>query len=236
MFERPHHRRIGRVLQSLDGAVLRAHACLFGGDTAIALRFGEYRESVDMDFLVSDLAAYQQLRLALTGVQGLAVLQRSGAAPLERAGDIRADRYGIRARILVDGQPIKFEIVHEGRILLAPPGAADDLCGAPMLTVLDMAACKLLANSDCWADDGVFSRDLIDLAMMQPPLRLLRQAQAKAEAAYGEAVPRDLARAIDGMRQRPGWLVRCMQMMDVRCTPSELWQRIRALRRVLVRP
>lgn len=236
MFERPHHRRIGRVLQSLDGAALRAHACLFGGGTAIALRFGEYRESVDMDFLVSDLAAYQQLRLALTGTHGLAVLQRPGAAPLERAGDIRADRYGIRARILVDGQPIKFEIVHEGRILLAPPGAADDLCGVPMLTVLDMAASKLLANSDRWADDGVFSRDLIDLAMMQPPLRLLRQALAKAEAAYGEAAPRDLARAIDGMRQRPGWLVRCMQMMDVRCTPSELWQRIRALRRVLVRP
>lgn len=37
MFERPHHQRI-------------------------ALRHGEYRESVDIDFLVSDAAGYRELR------------------------------------------------------------------------------------------------------------------------------------------------------------------------------
>jgi len=31
-----------------------------------------------------------------------------------------------------------------------------------------MATSKLLANSDRWADEGVFNRDVIDLAMMQP--------------------------------------------------------------------
>lgn len=49
VFERPHHRRIARVLQALDGDRLRALGCLFGGGTAIALRYGEYRESVDID-------------------------------------------------------------------------------------------------------------------------------------------------------------------------------------------
>ena len=39
-----------------------------------------------------------------------------------------------------------------------------------------MATSKLLANSDRGGDDGVFSRDLIDLAMMAPGLALLRQA------------------------------------------------------------
>lgn len=52
MFERPHHQRIAHVLAALDGDVLRQHGCLFGGGTCIALRYGEYRESVDIDFLV----------------------------------------------------------------------------------------------------------------------------------------------------------------------------------------
>jgi hypothetical protein len=38
------------VLSALDGDLLREVNCLFGGGTAMALRFGEYRESVDMDF------------------------------------------------------------------------------------------------------------------------------------------------------------------------------------------
>jgi hypothetical protein len=56
MFERPHHQRIAHILAALDGSTLAQHACWFGGGTCIALRFGEYRESVDIDFLVSDPA------------------------------------------------------------------------------------------------------------------------------------------------------------------------------------
>ena len=233
MFERPHHRRIAQVLEALDGPLLRERGCLFGGGTAIALRFGEYRESVDLDFLISDLDAYRQLRQALTGIDGLAAIGKAGAT-LQQAAELRADQYGIRTRVQVDGQPIKFEIVFEARIPLQAPGAADELCGVPTLTLLDMAASKLLANSDRWADDGVFSRDLIDLAMMRPTLPLLRHAIAKAEVAYGDAVRRDLARAIDRMQARTGWLERCMQIMGVRGTQAQLWQRIRALRRALV--
>lgn len=140
------------------------------------------------------------MRQALTGTEGLAALQRPGAAPLQQAGELRADQYGIRTRVQMDGQAIKFEIVFEARIPLDAPGEADEVCGVPTLTTLDMATSKLLANSDRWPDDGVFSRDLIDLAMMRPPLPLLRRAVAKAEGAYGGAVRRDLARAIDRMQ------------------------------------
>ena len=152
----------------------------------------------------------------------------------QQAGELRADQYGIRARIVVDDQPIKFEIVFEARIALDPPGKADALCGVPTLTPLDMAASKLLANADRWRDDGVFSRDLIDLAMMTPPLPLLRQAVAKAEGAYGTAIRRDLQRAIERMQERTGWLERCMQMMGMAGTQAQVWQRMRALRRVLL--
>ncbi|WP_255343899.1 nucleotidyl transferase AbiEii/AbiGii toxin family protein [Methylibium sp. T29-B] len=57
MFERPHHRRIATILAALDADVLVANDCLFGGGTAMALRYGEYRESVDIDFLVSRVEA-----------------------------------------------------------------------------------------------------------------------------------------------------------------------------------
>lgn len=79
----------------------------------------------------------------------------------------------------------------------------------------------------------VFSRDLIDLAMMNPTLPALRFALAKAEQAYGPAVQRDLAKAIDRVQNRQGWLDRCMQAMAMDMPKALLWQKIRALRRVL---
>ena len=91
----------------------------------------------------------------------------------------------------------------------------------------------MLANSDRWSDDGVFSRDVIDLAMMRPALPLLRKAMLKAEAAYGQAIARDLGRAIDKLQSRHDWLERCMQAMAISLPKAVLWANIRALRRVL---
>lgn len=233
MFERAHHRSIARVLAALDGGLLGEANCLFGGGTAMALRFGEYRESVDMDFLVSDVASYRRLRQVLTGEAGFAGLLRADGERLRLGREVRADQYGIRTMLLVDEQPIKFEIVLEGRIELERAASTDQVCGIATLTPLDMATSKLLANSDRWSDDGVFSRDLIDLAMMSPSLPLLRKAMLKAEGAYGEAVARDLERAIDRLHNRPDWLERCLRAMAMSLPKAVLWSKIRALRRVL---
>ena len=233
MFERPHHQRIAHVLASLDGAVLRQHGCLFGGGTCIALRYGEYRESVDIDFLVSDAAGYRELRQLLTGPHGLAAVIHASALPLAVSKEIRADQYGIRTQVRMDGHAIKFEIVREARMALSPPGPQDSICGIGTLTPRDLAASKLLANSDRQADDGVFSRDVIDLAMMGLPLPTLRAALVKAQEAYGDAVARDLAKAIDRLQNRTGWLERCMQAMAMENIPKAvLWQKVRALRRI----
>ena len=233
MFERPHHQKIALVLHALNGPVLQAHHCLFGGGTAMALRYGEYRESVDIDFLVSDLGSYRSLRHALPGPQGMAAITHPDAQPLQQAREMRADQYGIRTTLRVQEQPIKFEIVLEGRITLDAPAPSDTLCGIATLTPLDMATSKLLANSDRCMDDGVFSRDLIDLAMMAVPLPLLRQAVAKAEQAYGPSILRDLDKAIRRMQERQTWLDRCIQAMAIDVPKALLWQKIRALRRVL---
>lgn len=68
--------------------------------------------------------------------------------------------------------------------------------------------------------------------MLNLDLAHLRQALAKAEATYGQAIRRDLNAAIERMHQRPGWLERCMQAMAIDIPQAGLWQRIRALRRL----
>ena len=87
MFERPHHQRLAQVLLALNGSLLRENHCLFGGGTAMALRYGEYRESVDLDFLVSDAGGYRTLRQLLTGPKGITTIVREGAAPITVAAD-----------------------------------------------------------------------------------------------------------------------------------------------------
>jgi hypothetical protein len=230
LFEREHHQRIAHVLQALDGPLLSSQGCLFGGGTAIAPRRGEYRGSVDMDFLVSHLPGYRTLRQLLTDAQSLGPITRPGQA-LQLARELRADQYGLRTLVQMDGVAIKLEIAHEARITLDAPGAGDALCGVPTLVPLDMAASKLLANSDRWADDAVYSRDLIDLAMMQPGRALLRKAIDKAAGAYGQSIQADLAKAIDRLRERPGRLEACRQALRMSTVPAAvLWARIRRLR------
>ena len=230
MFEREHHQRIAAILTALDAEMLAASACLFGGGTAMALRYGEYRESVDIDFLVSDRAGYRAIRQRLIGPKGIQAIARAGAL-LEATREVRADQYGIRTMLRTGGSAIKFEIVSEGRIALDPPSAGDRICGVATLTPLDMAASKLLANSDRWADDAVMSRDLIDLAMMVPGRELLRLAIAKAGKAYGSSIETDLARAIEEIRANPTRLDRCMEAMQMTTVPKALlWKRIKALR------
>jgi hypothetical protein len=233
MFERLHHQRIEQVLCTLNAALLREHACLFGGGTAIALMHGEYRESVHIDFLVSDISHYRNLRQLLTGLDGVNGIVRPGAQLLVQARDVRADQYGIRTILRVEGQPIKFEIVLEGRIALQEPNASEVVCGIATLTPLDMATSKLLANSDRWGDDGVFNRDLIDLAMMRPSLALLRQALLKAEGAYGKSIRNDLAKAVHRVKTRHDWLERCMRVMAINVPKAILWKNIQAVERVL---
>ena len=230
MFERPHHRRIAAVLEALDAPKLEAHQCFFGGGTAMALRYGEYRESVDIYLLVSDLAGYRALRQVLMDALGVQAIARSGAT-LIAAREVRADQYGIRTMLEEDGVQIKFEIVLEARIdLEQPPANADRLCGIATLTPLDMAASKLLANSDRWRDDAVHSRDLIDLAMMKPSKALLRQAVAKAEGAYGESIQIDLARAIERLREQPHRLAQCMAALGMQqVTSAVVWKHIKSL-------
>lgn len=117
MFDRPHHNAIATVLHALDAHLLLRAEAWFGGGTAIVLNLGEYRESVDIHFLCASQDGYRLLREATFGGSLEKItLPGSGVAQLR---EVRADLYGIRTQIEVDGTRIKFEIVREARITLA---------------------------------------------------------------------------------------------------------------------
>lgn len=232
LFEREHHRRIARVLSSLNSAVLAENVCYFGGGTAIALRYGEYRKSVDIVFVVSDPTGYRNLRQQLTGAGGFAAITRSGCT-LDRVREIRGDQYGIRTMLMVDSLPLKFEIVREARVVFETPSSDSALYGVATLTPLDMATSKLLANSDRWADDGTHSRDLIDLAMMALKPQMLRMAITKAAAAYGTSIETDLIQAITRLGEREHRLERCLDAMKMTVPRAKVWHRIKALLRTI---
>lgn len=230
MFKREHHVRIATVLQALNAELFNNCRCYFGGGTAIVLSHDEYRESLDLDFLVSDQKGFRELRQRLTGEMGISGIVRNGST-LKLARELRADQYGIRTMISAGGIEIKFEIVLEGRISFETPKLTDSICGIATLTALDMATSKILANSDRWSDDAIYSRDLIDLAMLQLPTEKIDKAKEKAALAYGDSALRDLNRAIEKLKARPGRLGECMRALKMTAIPEAvLWSHIRTLR------
>lgn len=230
-FIRPHHQKIANILEVLDAGVLRQHGCYFAGGTAIALLHGEYRESVDIDFLVSSREGYRALRSLLIAEDHIQPLCKKGQQ-LQLAKPLRKDQYGIRTAIVVDGVVIKFEIVKEGRIDLLVPEPSYQVCGLVTAQPVDLLASKLLANSDRWQDDSVYSRDIIDMLMMEWKV-LLPDAMDKAKGAYGDCIEVDLRGAINALLQRPGWLDECMQSMAIDMPKALLWKRAKDLQEIV---
>ena len=209
MFERDHHNRIQSLLSALDTDFLAQNKCFFGGGTAIVLALNEYRESVDIDFLCASQEGYRELRNTIHETSLGLIFSR----PVELARDVRADRYGIRTFLRVDGVPVKFEIVSEGRIEIA--GEMNPVTGVPTLTRTDMYAEKLLANADRYRDKAVASRDIIDLAMMighwgEVPVA----AWEKVRQAYGASADRAFQGAIEMVSDR-AYLGQCLAKMHM---------------------
>ncbi|RCW81987.1 nucleotidyltransferase AbiEii toxin of type IV toxin-antitoxin system [Phyllobacterium bourgognense] len=182
------HRVILEALRLMDHEFLVANGCWFGGGTAIVLKLGEYRQSLDVDFLCSSVDGYRALRSAAVerGVRGFF------PEPVETVRGFKSDQYGLRTALGLHGQIIKFEIIREARIQLR--GHMDEQLGLPTLVVQDLFAEKLLANADRCHDRSVAYRDAIDLGMLVIGFgNIPDEAIANGLNAYGEDVPRKLA-------------------------------------------
>jgi hypothetical protein len=205
------------------------HQCFFGGGTAIALRYGEFRESIDIDFLISDIGLYGKVRNDIRDHHDLSPLLLPGKT-LELIRELRTDQYGIRTVIGIGEAKIKLEIISEGRISFDLPEPKEFIDGIPSLTRLDSIASKLLVNSDRYADDSVYSLDLIDLAMIKPTKKELHLAMEKAKKAYGDSIQRDLVRSIDYLFRREKRLDKCTDYLKIDLPVSVIYQKIQKLK------
>lgn len=189
-FHRPLHRRIADILSRMDGGFLAQAGCYFGGGTQLAMAHGEYRESRDIDFLVSSTQGLRMLRETV-GERSLGRIFK-GRILLER--EVRAERDAIRT-FIKEGEsaaPIKFEILVEARIGLK--GSVDPGLGVPVLDLRYAIAEKLLANADRGTAKEHRARDVIDLAFLslQADDGEFQAGCKIAEVPYGKVVLREL--------------------------------------------
>lgn len=196
-FGKPEHRIIAEALGLMDRDFLTANQCWFGGGTAIVMKLGEYRRSLDLDFLCADASGYRELRTRASELGVRAFFPE----PVEAVRDFQVDQYGLRTVVRLREQTIRFEVVREGRIDLR--GHFDDDLGIPALVPADMFAEKLLANADRSQDRAVAYRDAFDLGMLVRAYRQIpTEALDKAQAAYGPDIHRKVIWVVDKLRDK----------------------------------
>ena len=196
-FVRPEHQIIADMLGRMNSRLLQECRCWFGGGTAIVLLFGEYRRSLDVDFLCSSTEGYRTLRNAVAGGGPGALFAEEVAS----AREARADQYGVRMFLTYRDLPIKLEIVRESRIVVE--GEMNGDLQVPVLDLRDMFAEKLLANADRCMDRSIAYRDAIDLGrLVQACGGIPEDAVAKAVHAYGADIERKITWVVNRLADR----------------------------------
>ncbi len=210
MFKRPRHRTIAEILEAMNADFLRDAKCYFAGGTAISLLLGEFRESVDIDFLCSDQNGYRKLRESVFNNS----LGEIFSKEVQMLRDVRSDRDGIRTILFANNIPVKFEIVREARIELSAMEVPS--IPVPCLSRGDLFAEKLLANADRWNDKSAMSRDVIDLMIMEEKWGSIpSESWDKATSAYGNSVYAALEQSKEKLRNDPGYLRDCIEKMGI---------------------
>ena len=226
-YARTRHQAVDKVLARLNAGFLAGAQCFFGGGTRIVLELNEYRESADIDFLCSDREGYRALRSTIRPDS----LGELASSPLELMREVRADQYGFRTVLLIDGAPIKFEIVHEARI---------DLSGTLIrrlhVPCLDRSCCfaeKFLANADRGLDESVASRDVIDIAYMIEAWGMpsFIEGAQKARDAYGKGVEAAVRASAQKLLEKKTYFKKCVSAHAI----TDLGTLASGLRRIAAR-
>jgi hypothetical protein len=165
---------------------------------------------VDIDFLCTTRDGMRELRTMVTNNSLGDLVRQDAQLPLAR--EVMADRYGVRTVVLVDGAPIKLELVHEDRLDAA--GGMIDALPVPVLSRADLYAEKLLANTDRGTDQAVLYRDMIDLMVMTTAWGPIPEAAwQKARGAYGRKIDQAFEAVQLLLRTRPeNWKEACQRM------------------------
>jgi hypothetical protein len=220
----------------MDAAFLARAQCFFGGGTQLAMSHGEFRESRDIDFLVSSPDGLRAIRETVSERSLGAVFRQK--VHLER--EVRADRDSIRTFIREDeaAPPIKFEIILEGRIALE--GEHDDRLGVPVLSPRCAIAEKLLANADRGRAKEYRSRDVVDLAFVSLGLddAAFLSGYQLAQRPYGRPIGKELEEVLRMLELDAKYRALCIEelLIEDPKTLKKGLQRLRQLKRATVKP
>lgn len=197
----------------MDPVFLEKAQCYFAGGTQLAMSHGEFRESRDIDFLLSSADGLRMIRESI-GERSLGALFRD---PIHLAREVRKDRDSIRTFIAegARAEPLKFEVIVEGRIRLE--GALDETLGLPTLAPHCAIAEKLLANADRGRAREHRSRDVIDLAfvMLQVDEAAFLAGYRLARTAYGQSIKEELREALKMLELDAGYRGACIEDLRI---------------------
>ena len=229
---RPRHAKVMRVLRMMNPDFLMDAHCFFGGGTRIVMELGEYRRSDDIDFMVSDIAGWRSIRSQVTN-RSLGPIFRQEP---ELAREVRADRYGIRTFVVMEGEPIKLEIIQEGRHDLG--GQILPGWPVPVMGRESLMAQKLMANADRGLDVRFHFRDVIDLGFMVAAWgpEAFTEGMGMAEGAYGQSARKGLADTLRLAVGNPSQWRDCLGALDINAKDNRLVQGISAVNELSERP
>ena len=217
----------------MDAGFLEQAQCFFGGGTQLVMSHGEFRESRDIDLLLSSQEGLRMLRETVDDRS----LGRIFKGRIHLAREVRADRYAIRTFITEDpsAEPLKFEIVVEARIELK--GAMVNALAVPCLDPPSGIAEKLLANADRGRAKEYRARDVIDLAFvsLDADKAAFLAGYELAERAYGQVVLRELDEVLKMLDLEPRYRAQCVAdllITDVKALKKGL-ERLQQFKRVL---
>ena len=142
--------------------------------------------------------------------------------------EVRADRYGIRTFVIAEGEPIKLEVIHEGRHNLGGRLLPD--WPVPAMGRESLMAQTLMATADHGLDKRFHLRDVIDLAFMVASWgnEAFAEGMEMAEGAYGKSVRKGLADALR-MAGNPTHWRNCLEALDINAGDHRLVQGMSAL-------
>ena len=176
------HQVIESALRNFNADFFCVNNIMFGGGTRIALELGEFRESIDIDFLCANRASYRSVREQVTNLS----LGKLVKYDFTYVREIRADRDAVRTIIKYGGITIKLEFISFDNYELT---SCVDFEKFP-IPFLDRSSCyytKLLANADRKFIEPY--KDLFDiLAMYKEWGSIPENAIVLAEKHYGKKV------------------------------------------------
>lgn len=159
--KKEYFKKVKRFIKNLQEKIFLENQIYFGGGSAIALKYDEFRFSKDLDFLSSSKNGFYQLKNRIRE-DGISYLLKN--EELIKVIDCKTNNYKITILLEMEETPLKIEILHTLDFKIE--GDFNKELNIPQLSINDMFAQKISACIDRGLDKNTYGRDLLDLCVL----------------------------------------------------------------------